>query len=74
MNAHSEHLNTNLAAVLTQIRGSLPPLQRATLEVLVISLVHARDTANSLVCYFHYRFFYVFDIDSVCSDSSECRR
>lgn len=63
MSTHSEQLDTNLAEVLGQIRGSLSPLRRATLEVLVISLVHARDIANSLVCTYLLNHFVVLNND-----------
>jgi dynein heavy chain len=47
--AHAGQLDAQLNSLLYQIRGSLPLLRRATLEVLVISLVHARDVVASLV-------------------------
>ncbi len=42
-------LDNQLHAILGQIRTNLDPLHRATLEVLVIALVHARDITSSLV-------------------------
>ena len=55
--AHASILDAQLSCLLSQIRGPLPPLRRATLEVVVVSLVNSRDIVASLVSFI---FFFLF--------------
>lgn len=51
LHAHINQLDAQLSAILAAIRSPLSSLHRATLEVLVIALVHARDIASTLVLF-----------------------